>query len=433
MRDPGTEHFYNAESETTQFHRIFWINGLAGTGKTTIAYTLAGQCKAKNTLAASFFCSRDDAEANQPKLVFTAIADQLGEFCPPFGQQVARAHSSDPGLKYSSVSNQLFELIVKPLRSMRGSISPCVIILDALDECQDNNATSTILASLSRYIDDLAPIKFFVTSRPEPNIYGGFRLAGLQLATRRLNLHEVKLDVVEHDINLYLTTWLNCIKEHYHIECGWPTTYDVQHLTRLSSGLFIFAATAIKFIKDSNYSDPKDQLTRLLKTKVIEDSSPLHQLDCLYMQVLTGAFPRISPDLASKLKKVLGTIALLQYPLHLIDIEYLLELELGTIRITTLYLGSLLVIPDGQNRKIRLIHPSFFDFLTDPKRCLASQFQVDPEVHHGLPAQACLETIKGLIYDICAIGNPSKLDSEVDDLSKTHHNAYFTVLTICMS
>ena len=67
---------------------IFWINGSAGTGKTTIAYTVAKTCKERGILGASFFCSRDNAECSNPKLIFTTIAYQLGRFFPPFKDKV---------------------------------------------------------------------------------------------------------------------------------------------------------------------------------------------------------------------------------------------------------------------------------------------------------------------------------------------------------
>jgi len=407
-----------SDPETTGASRIFWINGLAGSGKTTIAYTVAKKCKENGILGASFFCSRDDADSSNPKLVFTTIADQLGQFQELFQEHVTRAHFVDAGLKFSSVSNQLEELLVKPLRAVRDSFPPCVVVLDALDECKENDATSIILASLSRHVDALAPLKFLVTSRPERKISQGFQLPGLQLATQRLNLHEVKLDVVGQDIELYLKDHLNIKEEPCGPGGGWPAAGDIRALTDLSSGLFIFAATAVRFIHDPNYSDPRGQLARLLESSVVQGSSPYRYLDQLYMQVLTSTFPDISDDLSRRLRNILGTVALLQYPLHLADIEQLLGLRPGTVRDTTLHLGSVLVLPNDDNQMIRLIHPSFFDFLTDAARCSDQRFAVDSETLHGSLARACLDAMKGLKRDICEIGYPSKLNNEVPDLSE---------------
>src|SRR5438552_18537841 len=95
--------------------RIFWINGSAGTGKTTIASTVADICTARGILGASFFCSRDDAECSNPNLIFTTIAVQLGQYCPAFAAEIARVREQKPDIGYSSVSYQLKQLIVNPL------------------------------------------------------------------------------------------------------------------------------------------------------------------------------------------------------------------------------------------------------------------------------------------------------------------------------
>ena len=42
-----------------QDKQVFWLNGLAGTGKSTIAQTFAELSFADGRLAASFFCSQD--------------------------------------------------------------------------------------------------------------------------------------------------------------------------------------------------------------------------------------------------------------------------------------------------------------------------------------------------------------------------------------
>lgn len=190
----------NAIEVTTENPRIFWINGSAGTGKTTIASTVAGACKELGILGASFFCSRDDAECSNPSLIFTTIAYQLGQFFPLFYSTVSQALKANPDIGYSSVPYQLEELIVKPLRAIGTSFPPCVIVLDALDECKDSSATSIILSSLSRYVSELSPLKILVTSRPERNITKGFKSSLLSPVTQRFILHEIELGVVQNDI-----------------------------------------------------------------------------------------------------------------------------------------------------------------------------------------------------------------------------------------
>src|SRR4051794_18713459 len=56
---------------------IFWMNGMAGTGKTTIACTLSEILKHGNRLAATFFCTRTTAECRDVTRIIPTIAYQL--------------------------------------------------------------------------------------------------------------------------------------------------------------------------------------------------------------------------------------------------------------------------------------------------------------------------------------------------------------------
>ncbi|KAF9642557.1 hypothetical protein BDM02DRAFT_3133008 [Thelephora ganbajun] len=56
---------------------VYWLNGLAGTGKSTIAQTIAERTFADGQLGASFFCSRDFEDRRNLKFIFPTIAVQL--------------------------------------------------------------------------------------------------------------------------------------------------------------------------------------------------------------------------------------------------------------------------------------------------------------------------------------------------------------------
>jgi cytidylate kinase len=57
--------------------RIFWLNGMAGTGKSTIARTIARKYHDENYLGASFFFSRGGGDVSHAGKFFTSIAVQL--------------------------------------------------------------------------------------------------------------------------------------------------------------------------------------------------------------------------------------------------------------------------------------------------------------------------------------------------------------------
>ena len=389
---------------------IFWISGMAGSGKTTIAFTVASGCRDQGILGASFFCSRDNADCSNPMLVFNTIAYQLGQFCPAFKDELDKVLISQPNVVFSGVSYQLEKQLVEPLQVLGDKFPPSVVVIDALDECKDDNATSIILSSLSLHIAKLSPLQFLITSRPDRKVTSAFQTQNLSRTTQPLALHEVKLDVVERDIQHYFGRELSRVQVQDHLKESWPSPADVETLTKMSSGLFIFAATAVKFIESG---DPMDQLANLLKRVVLADSSPLQCLDELYLQVLNNAFP-YPEQYAGQLKQVLGAVALLQDPLSTNQLEDLLSCNVHSI---LQRLQSVVIVPKDGNDVVYLIHPSFFDFITSKTRCSQQQFLVNSQMQHTLLAQSCLKMMKQLKRDICNIRDPTKLNHEVQDLS----------------
>ncbi|KAF8586854.1 hypothetical protein K439DRAFT_1659436 [Ramaria rubella] len=289
--------------------RVFWIKGSAGTGKTTIAYTIVQICDKRHMLGASFFCSRGDGDCSNPKFIFTTIANHLGHHCPAFGDEVAHVLKLYPDIGYADVSRQLEELIVKPLHVVGKSFPSCVVVIDALDECKEDKSTSSILSCISNHMERLLPLKFLITSRPEPNTTMAFTASTL----KPFVLHEVNLDVVEKDIEHYLTIKIAEFQTLYGCKDSWPLLADIQALSKLSCGLFIFAAISVKFIEDKAYGNPVDQLRKLLHdtTVMAEGAAPHHHLDQLYTQLLNQAYPTLSSESAGQLKRILGSVILL--------------------------------------------------------------------------------------------------------------------------
>jgi 2-phosphoglycerate kinase len=64
--------------------KIYWMNGMAGTGKTTIAYTLSENLNAAHQLGASFFCSRSLPDCRDARRIVPTLAYQLARFSHPF-------------------------------------------------------------------------------------------------------------------------------------------------------------------------------------------------------------------------------------------------------------------------------------------------------------------------------------------------------------
>jgi hypothetical protein len=242
-----------------QGQRVFWLNGLAGTGKSTIAQTFAEIAFAEGKLGASFFCSRDSEDRSKIQAIFPTLAFQLAHQYPAFRDQLLQVLRTNSEIGCESLCSQLEKAIIGPLKATHIST---LIIIDALDECKDDEPASAILSVLSRYVDEIPGVKFFITGRPEPRIRSGFRLKSLRPNTEILKLHEVERSSVDSDIRLFFRTRLAEIAKT-RSDCAfaqdWPTSPDIDILCKKAAGLFIYASTVVKFVASKSRT-PAEQL-----------------------------------------------------------------------------------------------------------------------------------------------------------------------------
>ncbi|KAG8918698.1 hypothetical protein FRC02_002162, partial [Tulasnella sp. 418] len=161
------------DHETKQ--KTFWLHGLAGTGKSTVAHTVAKDLDRQGRLGASFFFSRDEADRRNPYRVLPTIANQLARSSPSFRKSLAKYLNEHQDAGTAGLSTQMEFLIEKPLRelsTLSSSSSPYVIVLDALDECTPPNHAEILLKLLTNLVLS-APnvnLKLFITGRPEDHL-----------------------------------------------------------------------------------------------------------------------------------------------------------------------------------------------------------------------------------------------------------------------
>ena len=173
--------------------RVFWLNGLAGTGKSTIAQTFAKTSFADGKFGASFFCSRKFADRSNLQAIFPTLAFQLADQYTNFRVELLKVLRPNYHVERESLCSQMEKLIVGPPKSTSISM---LIVIDALNECKDESPSSTILLILSHYVTETPGVKFFITGRPETRIHSGFRLESLAQITEVLKLHEVKPELL---------------------------------------------------------------------------------------------------------------------------------------------------------------------------------------------------------------------------------------------
>src|SRR4051812_11587087 len=148
---------------------IFWLSGAAGTGKSTIARTVARTFAEHQQLGASFFFKRGEGERGNATLFFTTIATQLLIRVPEIGPGIKKAIDANPAISEKALKDQFEKLILQPLLELaRLPASTLLIVIDALDECEQDNDIRAILQLLSRSkVLKSVSLRILVTSRPE--------------------------------------------------------------------------------------------------------------------------------------------------------------------------------------------------------------------------------------------------------------------------
>ena len=398
---------------------IFWLNGLAGTGKTTIAQTLAERVFADGRLGASFFCSRGFEDRSDLQFIFPTLAFQLAQKYPGFRSSLLPLLRSNPDVVHESLQEQMQKFLVDPLHS--ADIST-VIVIDALDECKDEDPESATLLVLGQSVSRIPQVKFFITSRPEAHIMWGFRAPLLKELTDVFILHEVERCTIDNDIRHFLKHQLSGLSHRHRGMAGWPTDEQLDSLCRRAAGFFVYAVATVNFLKHK-FRRPSDRLDVIMKSPestVYEGKAELKaytSLDSLYTSIFQEAFCRNDAEDDVMVRSVLSVVVLVTNPLPPSAIATITGLECDEVLFLLESIQSLLALHEDTNHPIQPFHKSFPDFITDPARCCDPRFYISPD-HHIELVLHCLGLMEKLLEkNICSIPDYA-INSEVEDLPK---------------
>lgn len=400
---------------------VFWLNGLAGTGKSTIAQTVAKKYydASQRRLAASFFFSRGGGDASHVGLFVMSIAVQLANDIPILREPICKAIVACSDITSRSLDDQWRRLVFQPFQCLQKTSNPAsyLIVIDALDECDGQNDIWLILKLIfeARCLKPVR-LRFFLTSRPETAIRRGFQ----EMPTvehRDVILHEIAPALVDQDIALYLNHELAMIRREQYLEPDWPIPEQVHRLVNQSSGLFIWAATACRYIRQGR-NHAKERLSKVLQTQT-SDLAPEKELDAIYTMVLVNSIP---DDLSEEekgasyglLSYILESVVVLFTPLSTQAIHWLLNISINEIKRTVMDLHSILYMPKEESGELRLHHPSFRDFLVNKTRCNHENLRVDEKGAHKRLLINCLRLMSATLKEnICNLDNPGILLTEV--------------------
>lgn len=185
---------------------IFWLNGMVGTGKSTIARTIARTLTEQKRLAARSFSSRGRGDLSHTGKLFRTIARQFAATSSMLKRYICETIAEHENISQQSMRDQWMKLVYQPLLKLEGnqqSLLTLVFVIDALDECKSQQHIR--LLQLLTEARDLKNIQLgvLVTSRPKILIRLGFGdIPGSMYED--FVLHDISATIIRHDIAVFL-------------------------------------------------------------------------------------------------------------------------------------------------------------------------------------------------------------------------------------
>jgi hypothetical protein len=333
---------------------------------------------------------------------------------------ICKAIGSSPDVAEKSTKIQADNLLPRDLQTYGKDLTPFLIVVDALDECNKERGRDDehLIPLLARYLcSSPSPVKLLVTSSPKASIRQMFERIGLPV--HHQILHNVEAPIVQADIARYLRHGLDKIRHEKLDGEVWPTDSDFQLLAKRAGRLFIYAAIALSYI--SRGSSPERKLANVLSAEPHSHNLAFAALDSLYMRIIKDTVEEDNEDDAREscdaFRRVVGAILVLQEPLSRAVLGKLLNEATSVITSVVRPLDALLDIGTSIHTPIHIFHSSFVHLLTNPKRCDDLRFLIDAKASHLTIAILCLRLMNALLKkDMCNIGDARLLNSEVPEL-----------------
>jgi hypothetical protein len=362
---------------------ILWLFGVTGSGKSALSTTIANYFRELGRLGAFLFFDRDVTERSDPSAVIRTLAYQLGTFDDQFLRALSYAKST---ISWQwPLQIQVEKLLIKPLSTVKdvAEQGPVVLVIDALDECGSAKTRKPLLNILATELVKLPPnFRIVITSRAERDIQESFS-SRPNILTRELDLTTASNT---NDIVAYFRHWMSIIRASNRLlplSPDWPGENTILTLADRSSGLFVWASTVITFIEDGH--DPEERLALILGSE--NRSKGEYTLDELYATALGSIGKWKDETFRSDFRTIMGTILAAKDPILPSTIDKLIKPTRPSLH-TISHLGC--VLHWSYDLPLRVLHPSFAEFLTNRERCGNDEWFIDLAFHHRQLADRCL-------------------------------------------
>ncbi|KAH8096647.1 hypothetical protein BXZ70DRAFT_908514 [Cristinia sonorae] len=413
-------------SPPTGSKTIYWLHGMTGCGKSTVATTIANFFRELHRLGGFLFFDRKRPQESDPAHVVRTLAAKLATFDHRIAEVISAAVDQNPGLTEGSLRSQFTELLVRPLSSLGAKAlsaeGPILVILDALDECGTPSSRAELLDILAAESNNLPNwLRIVITSRTEKDILDKLGLAK--------HVHDRQLDLADEsnkrDIIAFLKTEMRAIPAKFPRTTfpeNWANDEVIHKLSDRAAGLFMWAATACKFISGW---DPINRLTALLNRDPTQN--PESALFELYETALKSVGDWTATDFTRDTVAILGVIVAAEEPLSLeaIDELQIMEGDRRTEQAEEVIVSLGCVLAWKKQRPIRIVHPSFHDYLSSAELTKNAPWTVNlPQYRHKLAFKCLLCVVQHLKREHNAFGTLTSRGKAKEHFSWGTQHAY---------
>lgn len=395
--------------------KLFWLCGMAGSGKSSVANTVAADIyEGVEFDLTCFFCKRDNENLNDPKRLFLTIAYHISRYYPSYGadlvhllrkpKEEAALSGWDIEMQYNKLLGGLLPKVMNPLRRH-------VVVIDALDECGRPEEQKMLAECLLRLANAVPWIKVFVTSRPEPEIRDVFSSPDNNCELANIN----EENDTDADIRRFIEAKLEELKPRVSLADA-----EIDKLVEQAASLFIWCSTLFKHIGSSR--SPSKALKRFLSGSAPADS--LKQLYALYDQVILSAANSESSEDVRALHAFLGIVYITagNRPVSTKALCNLLrsdeefeDEDMDSIQSTKGSLHAVLFEDTTMDGAIRVHHPSVLDYIQ--ARFDNGKLSRSLQEMHQLMFRGCSTVMDTTLrFNICKLEDASVLNDDVPDI-----------------
>ena len=373
----------------------YWIYGLPGIGKTSLAHSICERLDKEKQLVGGFFCRRGDSNMGEPRNILPTLIYKLAIVFPPFRIVVAKRLRDEPNLAPKSMQDTL---ILELIRSLPHHLDQhtLVFVIDALDECGNTQSRPEILRVLRDASVEAPWLKIIVTSRPEVDIMHHFLNSPAK--------YDLGADqTAPADLQTFARHQFSSVASKWHLPTPWPDESLLNRVISQANGLFIFVKTLVLALLKCG--DPEETLKETLEGSAGNGLEPLYNLYSSIVKAhsnTTGFWRMIvvitTAQHRSLCKEPIARLAGVK--------PYLVETLVDD-------LSSLLYRDQGVNGGIRVRHLSIYEFFVSG----CCDYQANLQAAHMEQGIACLKTMIGqLRFNICNLEDSRLANADVKDL-----------------